>query len=146
MNGAGCRTKGHNWEREVARRMATIFGEAKRGLSQSRGGTAEEPDVKLPGGVPLWIECKRGRRTNAFAALEQARTAARDPIAGIEELPVAICKDDHREPTATMYLADWEVLIREWWFLKQQAAHLAAALDEVTAEHPRAVVRVEEVG
>jgi hypothetical protein len=127
VSGAGCRRKGHDFERAIATALKPIFGEAKRGLSQCRGGTSEEPDVVLPEGVPLFIEAKRGKATNIKAALRQAASAAL-PSA---RWPVAVCKDDHREPTVTMLLADWLEMTGEWWSLRQQAGHVAAALDEV---------------
>lgn len=48
------RTKGHAFEREIARLFRRWFPEARRGL-QFRSG-CEAPDVK---GVPWWVECKR---------------------------------------------------------------------------------------
>jgi hypothetical protein len=144
MSGAASRRKGHDWEREVAQRMREVFGEAKRGLSQARGG-AEGADVEVPEEAGLWIECKAGKRVNMTAALEQAlRAIGTQRVA----MPVAICRQDRCDPTATMYLGDWEDLVREWWSLKQQAAHLAQALDETVwraADQRLPDVRTEEL-
>lgn len=126
MKPGGGRAKGHAFEREIAHKLADVFGEAKRGLSQCRGGTAEEPDVVLPDGVPFFVECKRQRRPNIVRALEQAQEAC-EP----NRWAVAICQADREQATATMCLDDFTVLIREWWELRQQAAHVAAAGDEL---------------
>jgi hypothetical protein len=107
------RRKGHDWEREVVTRFATVFGEdnVRRGF-QYRDG-AECPDVIAPA---LWIECKRGRRTNTRAALRQAFEAS----AGKGVWPVAVCRDDGEAPTVTLYLEDFVDLLGEWWQGRQQ--------------------------
>jgi hypothetical protein len=89
----------------VACLFAAVFGSAVRRGLQYRDG-ADCPDVV---GVPgWWIECKKGRRPNPLRALHQAIAAARD--SGLR--PVAICREDGREPTATLRLADFVELFR----------------------------------
>lgn len=129
MRPGGGRAKGHAFEREIAHRLAAIFGDAKRGLSQTRGGTAECPDVVLPNGVPFWVEAKHHIRPNIVAALEQAQAAIAPNMRAL-----AICKGNRKQPTATMYLDDFEAIMREWWELKQKAGRLAAASDEVQSQ------------
>jgi hypothetical protein len=63
------RTKGHGYEREVAKDYRELGLEAKRGL-QGRG--AEECDVVLEG-LPLWIECQCSNKPTVFKKLEQAQ-------------------------------------------------------------------------
>ncbi len=107
MGGRASRVKGHNFERDVC----GMFREAcnldhkqvKRGLSQPRGGTAEEPDVVLPPEFPLWLECKVGKLTNPRAALKQAQKALKEQKVS-NKIPVAICKDDRTEPVAMIPL------------------------------------------
>ena len=111
--GRSNRRKGHDFEREVAALFRELWPEAKRGL-QSRGGTAEAPDVD---GTPFWIESKRGKRTDIKAALEQAYVACHKPTeAGTVVVdtrpPLAITKDDRRRAMATMYLDDFMELLR----------------------------------
>lgn len=103
MGGKASRTKGHGFEREVAAFLRDRVGiEAKRGLSQPRGGSAEEPDVLTPGGWPLWLECKRGKKTDARAAMRQAREAL---VRGnVDAWPVVICRDDNEDAYATVPL------------------------------------------
>lgn len=114
MGGRASRLKGHNFERDVC----SMFREAcaldhkqvKRGLSQPRGGTAEEPDVVLPPEFPLWLECKVGKLTNPRAALKQAQKALKDQKVE-DKIPVAICKDDRTEPVAMLPLPTFIKLI-----------------------------------
>lgn len=113
MGGRASRTKGHGFEREIAAWLRERVGiEAKRGLSQPRGGTAEEPDVLTPGGWPLWLECKRGKKTDSRAALRQARDAI--VRSGADCWPVAICRDDQEEATAMMPLELLGLLLLLW--------------------------------
>ncbi len=113
MDGRGARRKGHDFERETARRFAEVFGstEVRRGL-QYRDG-ADCADVIAPA---LWIECKRGRKTNARAALAQATAASE----GKGYWPIAVCKDDNEPATVTISLDDFLDLVREWWELRRR--------------------------
>src|SRR5690606_33439567 len=89
VSGRRSRRKGHDWEREVARRLRDVLGvEARRGL-QYRDG-AEAPDIIIEG-LPLHVECKAGQRPRILAALEQAE---RDAAEGA--IPVAITKQDKK--------------------------------------------------
>lgn len=99
------RRKGHTWEREVARRLRPIFADARRGYQYRDGEDAA--DVLIP---RFHVECKVGQRPNLTAALEQAEGDAKPGM-----WATAICKQDHREPTVTMRLDDWEELVRQWW-------------------------------
>lgn len=113
MGGRASRTKGHGFEREIAAWLRERVGiEAKRGLSQPRGGTAEEPDVLTPGGWPLWLELKRGKKTDSRAALRQAREAI--SRSGADCWPIAICRDDQEEATAMMPLELLGLLLLLW--------------------------------
>ena len=110
--GKASRVKGHGWEREVAHMLRERLGiDAKRGLAQPRGGSAEEPDVLSPG-VPIWLECKRGKKTNARAALAQAVDAI--GRSGARAHPVAVCRDDHAEPVVMLHLDVWLDMLTAW--------------------------------
>lgn len=113
MTGAGCRRKGHTWERALVQRLGAIFGQDKvrRGL-QFRDG-AECPDVICPG---FWVEAKAGRLTNPRAALRQAAADAK----GKGLWPVAICKDDCEPPHVTMDFEDFLDLLTEWHALRSR--------------------------
>ena len=128
MGGRASRVKGHNFERDVVHLFRATLGlddkQVKRGLSQPRGGTAEEPDVVVPDHIPLWIECKVGKLTNPRAALKQARKALTDRK--IEKIPVAVCKDDRTEPVAMLPLAAFAALVSlaegrlDYWDVEQR--------------------------
>ena len=113
MNGAGCRRKGHNFERWLVHRFAEVFGEGhvRRGL-QFRSGS-EVPDVDAPG---MWIEAKRGKRVHVRPALQQAV----DGALGKGRWPIAVCKEDHDEPFVVIRLDDFLDLLREWWSTRSQ--------------------------
>lgn len=127
MTGAGCRSKGHAWEREVAGVLRSVFKGAKRGLSQTRDGS-DVPDVD---GTPFWIECKVGRRTNPRAALQQAGLASLEfhesALDAPLRPPVAVCKDDRAEPFVTMALADWMVLVEKAYGSRAEQAERSLA-------------------
>ena len=112
MSGRASRRKGHDWEREVATRMREVFGkdQVRRGL-QARSGE-EVPDVEVP---CFWIECKRGKRTNPEAALQQATAAATKG-----RIPLAVCKTDRCDPLVALGFDDFLELVREWWVLTQR--------------------------
>lgn len=102
------RRKGHRFERAVARRFSEALGvDARRGL-QARGGDTEAADVEVPG-VPVHVECKRGKRTRIKAALAQAVEAAPP-----DTWPVAITRDDREDALATLRLEDLLELLGEW--------------------------------
>lgn len=91
------RRKGHNFEREVAVLFREHGFAARRGL-QYRDGS-ECPDVITD---LYWVECKRGRKPNIRAAVEQATIANNG-----QKTPVIIVKDDNQPPIAVMLLDDW---------------------------------------
>jgi hypothetical protein len=114
MTGSRSRTKGHNFEREMAIAFREVMpgAEIKRGLAQTRSGT-EVPDVECP---YFWIECKRGKATNIKAALRQAEAACGDkPL-----VPVAITRDDRDTAMITMRLDEFFDFLGEWWELKNR--------------------------
>jgi hypothetical protein len=93
MGGKMSRNKGAAFERWVANQLKAAGLPAKRGLGQARSAS-EVPDVDLPG---WWIEAKRHKKCDREAAWRQAVEAAQ----ASGRTPVAICKDDHGQPTAT---------------------------------------------
>lgn len=70
-SGKRSRDKGARGEREAAAFLSRWFANAKRGVSQTRGG-AEAPDVD---GVPgLWVEVKRLRAPQACTWVDKAES------------------------------------------------------------------------
>ena len=97
--GASQRRKGATFERKIANELREALGlareDVRRGVGQSRGGGAEVPDVELPAGLPVHLECKHSNSVSPAAALRQAHRDA--ALRGGNLLPVAIIKRD-REP------------------------------------------------
>jgi len=95
--GARSNQKGKAWERRVAALLRGELGiDARRGQQARDGGDA--PDVVVD--LPFWIECKHGRQPNVRAALAQAIEASDG------RTPVAVVKDDRREPMVVLRLRD----------------------------------------
>ena len=106
MNARWCRRKGLEFEPEVRRRLAAVFGEKQVRRIIQRPGAMAVPDVVAPG---LVVECKAGKATNPRAALRQAAREA----AGRRGVPIAVCKDDRERATVTMHFDDFVALLRE---------------------------------
>ena len=106
--GKSQRTKGHGWEREVARRLRECMPgcQAKRGL-QTQGGAQDVPDVSAG---PLHIECKVGKRPPVRKALLTATSTCPKG-----KIPLAVIKEDYRVPYIVMQLDDFEDFLGEWW-------------------------------
>ena len=104
--GLSQRQKGKRGERataaEIRAALPHLADRVRRGW-QSRQGD-DEPDVILPG---YWIEVKHGRQPNVRAALRQAV----DDSAGRGVVPVAVVRDDRREPFAVIRWADLLALL-----------------------------------
>lgn len=108
MRGRNNRARGQQLERDVANRFKAIMPgeEIKRGL-QSRG--EEFADVIMP---RFWPECKRTKsRPNPLGALDQAERGS----LGTGLIPLAICKEDRRAATVTLYFEDFAELVEVWW-------------------------------
>jgi hypothetical protein len=108
MNARWCRRTGIEFEREVHRRLAAVFGDRQVRRILQRPGAMAVPDVLAPG---LIVECKAGKATNPRAALRQAVREAH----GRRGVPIAICKDDRQRAIVTMHFDDFVALLREWF-------------------------------
>ena len=105
--GKSQRTKGHNFERWVARELRDIWPDSRRGLDQTQEGLA--PDVD---GTPYYIECKVGKRPpTPEKVLFQAVVAANK--AKDARPAVGICRRDGQRPYVVMDLQDWKDLVRK---------------------------------
>lgn len=106
LSPAARRKKGHDFERAIAKQLRTIFPESKRGL-QNRNNVDLNADVDVP---HYFIECKAMVKCNFRAALRQAveRRKPEDT-----RVPLAICKDDYKPITVTMYYDDfYDMLVK----------------------------------
>lgn len=130
--------KGKRFEREVANSLAAIYEAhaarvavpaasavapegtpakaparvVRRGLSQSRGGGAEEPDVVV-GDLDLHAEVKHDNSISPAALMRQALADVRRGGTS-RTLTLGVLKRDREEPTA--YLFAWDALrVLGWW-------------------------------
>lgn len=111
MGGKSSRTKGHNFERWVARAFQVVYPEARRGLQYR---DPRECDVE---GTPFRIECKRLAKV-AMADINAAIfQVVRDGEAHDDDrIPVVIVKADRREPGVYLTLDGFLSLIeRHFW-------------------------------
>lgn len=109
MSGGKSRTKGHNFERAVARWFREHGIPAKRGW-QSRGGGKEEADVMID--LPYHIEAKALARSAVYKYMEQAvMDSGKGGING--DVPVVILKADRKPWLAIMLAEDWIENVKE---------------------------------
>lgn len=106
MAGKRSRDKGKRGEREAAELLRDIFPEARRGLSQSRGGGAEEPDI-VGLGRPWHIEVGVGATVSPVAKMLQA---IRDAKEG--SMPVVLSRRDRCQWMVTLRWSDFADLVR----------------------------------
>lgn len=107
--GRGARRKGHRWERQLAKLLSAATGlDFQKSIQQSRGGGAEESDVFCDSLPWLHIEAKAHKKVSIKAAMKQAVS---DTIE-TGKLPVAITKDDYKEPLVTMRLDDFIIFLQ----------------------------------
>lgn len=108
MSGRSSRTKGHAFERHIAKDLRESFpdylSDSKRGL-QNRNHEDEVADVEIP---VFFIECKRHKSTNIKAALLQA---AESKSSDDDRIPLSICKDDRKPTIVSMYYDDFKKIL-----------------------------------
>lgn len=107
--GKNQRLKGHNFEREVAKRLREAIPgcNAKRGLAQAREGGAECADVEAEG-LPIHFECKCGKQIPIVRALEQATNDAKPGM-----FPTAVIKFDFKQPFVVMWFDHYLELLQD---------------------------------
>lgn len=108
MGGASSRTKGHDFERHVARLMRVSFLDARRGLQYR---DPRECDVE---GTPFRIECKRlqvVRPADLTQALMQVKREG--DTHGDDRPQVVITKADRREAMVHMTLDTFMTIIEQ---------------------------------
>lgn len=126
MAGASVR-KGKSFERVVANTLGAIYAAhesragrtpapgdrpVRRGLAQSRGGGAEEPDVVV-GDLDLHVEVKHHNTIAPSALMRQALADVRR--SGTQHtLTIGVLKRDRQEPTAYLFAWDAQRLMG-WW-------------------------------
>ena len=118
------RRKGKAHERDVANRFKRVVPEAKRGISQARGGGKESPDVEIP---HLHIECKHRKQVSLYATMKQARQDCRG-----DKKPAGVVRLNRQPDLPVMYLEDFIDLFGEFLRWREgvgvEAAKLGATL------------------
>lgn len=104
LNGKGCRTKGHSFERWVAESLRHIFPDAKRHL-EYQAREANGRDIDYTG--DYLFQCKRGRRYAALSAIKEVQIC---PIDG--GVPVLVTKGDNEQPLACLPFSDFLRLLK----------------------------------
>lgn len=97
-SGKTSRTKGHNFEREVANLLKTYYPNAKRQLEYQEGLGY---DIQNTG--DLSVQCKIGKSFKIENALKEAIQP--------KKIPVAITKQDREEVVVSMYWKDFEYFL-----------------------------------
>ncbi len=123
------RQKGKTFERWLAKTFRAIFPTARRTLTQQRD-SGEAPDISIPG---WWVEAKHWRKVNIRQCFEQAVDEAKR--AKSTDLPIAVTKDNRKEPLATLRLQDFLWLLQRVKLLEEQIAE--------PSEHGSAMVLVQ---
>lgn len=87
------RTKGHSFERDVARRLHPIFPDARRQLEYQEG-----LGIDLTNTGNLAIQCKRYKKYVNPSMIEEVPEG--------DHIPVLITQADRKKPIACLYLDD----------------------------------------
>lgn len=93
--GKAQRDKGANYEREIARRLRSVFPNAMRNVTETQTGQG----VDLTGTGNLRIQCKRHK---AYAPISRLEEVPKTP--GV--IPVLVTKGDRQPDVAVLYLDD----------------------------------------
>lgn len=127
MGGRSVR-KGKDFERDIARQLTALWDanapvphpgapptrDVRRGLSQSRGGGAEEADVVV-GNLDLHLEVKHDNGISPEALMRQALGDARASRTTTQAtLILGVLKRDRQEPVALLFAWDAARLFA-WW-------------------------------
>ena len=102
--GAGQRTKGATYEREVANQLTARFGgKFKRNIDQAREGGFD-----IPAG-PYNVECKRRKTlTTVMGWMKQCIAATKGG-----RTPIVIAREDNGESIVIMRFTDWMTMAED---------------------------------
>ncbi len=102
MGGKLSRTKGHSFEREIAKALRKIFPKARRHLENHEEDAANGADLIFTG--KYRIQCKRGRKPSSLSAIKQVKA---DEMFG--EVPILVTQGDRERILVAM---PWEEFLR----------------------------------
>lgn len=101
--GINVRTKGHSFERAIAKILRPFYPEIRRRLEYQKEACK---GFDLDNSGRLRIQCKRGKK---YAPLSKIK----EPQCEKGEIPVLITKSDHQRPIVAFYLDDLLELSQE---------------------------------
>jgi len=92
------RTKGHSFERFIAKLLKPFFPQAKRHLEYQMSSC---DGYDIDGTTPFKIQCKAYNKIAVYKWLEEIKINSNN-----NEIPLLICKADHKKPIIIGYLDD----------------------------------------
>lgn len=107
MSGARSRTKGHSFERTLAKRLRDegIFPEAERHLEMQMSQCS---GYDLDNTGKLKIQCKAYKKYAPLSKIEEAASSCSE-----DEIPVLVTKGDRLRPIAALYLDDLIKILKD---------------------------------
>lgn len=119
MGGKSSRTKGHDFERFVARLLRLSFPDARRG-KQYTGG--READVE---GTPFRIECKRLADVKLGDVKRALLQAEADAATWDDDRPcIAVHRTDREKALVTMRLSTAATIIEKFFWSEPELAEV----------------------
>jgi hypothetical protein len=116
MGGKASRTKGHNFERYIARYLRYLFPDARRGKQYTDG---RETDVE---GTPFRIQCKRQKDITWGDAKRALVQEENDAAAWKDTRPVvAICRADREKAYVIMRLSTAATIVERFFWRPEGA-------------------------
>lgn len=94
VSGKRSRKKGHDFERECAKKLRRLYPGAQRNLEYQSNNCY---GVDIAGTGRLRVQCKRHRNYSPIGAIEEIRTSG---------LPVLLTKGDRKRTVACLYFDD----------------------------------------
>jgi hypothetical protein len=91
------RTKGHAYEREIAKALRRIFPDAQRNITESRGGEKNGIDLENTG--RLAIQCKRYAK---YAPIQKIKE-----VPDGDHIPALVTRGDNKRTVICLYLDDF---------------------------------------
>lgn len=101
----GARTKGHSWERQIAKDLRGLDSSAKRVLEYQEG-LGYDIQTRLP----LKIQAKSQKRPNLMKAMKEAEGSV---VKGSVEMPMAVIKITNKGEYALMRWSDLLIIMKK---------------------------------
>lgn len=102
MSGRKSRTKGHGYEREIAKKFREFFPDARRKL-EYQAMVIDGTDIEECG--PFAIQCKRYKKYVSLSKIEE--------ITAKGKINLLVTKGDHKPDLVAMKLEDFFKILRD---------------------------------